>query len=1099
MKRIIIFLCVVFFLASCAEQTRFERLDATQTGIDFTNTITESDSFNILNNEYMYNGGGVGVGDFNNDGLQDLVFTGNQVSTRLYLNQGDLRFKDITANLQQLDAAKWHSGVTVADINADGRLDFYLTATTSDDPRERRNELWVHQGLNDDGEPHFLEMAGQYGIADEGYSVHAAFLDYDQDGDLDLYVLNNIVGKDVPTNYRAKMVDGSSPNNDSFYRNEGNGRFVNVTKEAGIVIEGFGLGLAVGDVNKDNYPDVYVSNDYISNDLLYINQQDGTFKNYSEDYLSYHSKFSMGNDMSDINNDGYPDVMTLDMLPEQYFRKKQTINGNSYYFYVNDWKFGYEHQYVRNMVHLHNGFRNDEMLPFSEIGQLMGVFETEWSWSPLFADYDNDGDRDLLITNGFPKDLTDKDFTNYKVKVHGHLAGDREVIKRIPVVKVSNYAYENLGDFRFEDRTEAWGMKIPSFSNGASFVDLDNDGDLDYIVNNIDDEAFVYKNTTIEKQKDNAHFLRVRLEGKAPNTLALGATVELWSGGQYQFYEHFLTRGYISSVEPVVHFGLNGHQTIDSLKVTWPHSRKVTLMQSVEPNQLITVSEQEASPALVTGVPDKNEPLLFEPRNELIDYQHTQEDYIDFFQSQRIIPHKFSQIGPCMAKGDIDGDGSEDLLIGASKELPARVFLRKGDHFENAAFPGLTDTRECTESDLIVMDIDGDGDNDVVALSGGYINQNPEDYRHYVFMNEGGIFNKIPLPLPAFPASIVRPFDFDHDGDMDLFVGARVKKEGFPYAGESFLLVNEGGVFTSDGATGFDLGMVTDAVWSDYNGDGWEDLLIAREWNSVAVLQNQEGQQFSPVETDLLNSKQGFWSAVVAGDFDGDGDDDYILGNLGENHRFHIGKEWPMRLYAIDLDDNGVIDPVITSYWKDETGVMQEYPVNYLDELGAQSPFFRKMFTSYTRFSYTEIDSIIDKSSVTEDQLFSVNTTASYILWNENGTFEWEKLPRRLQVAPIKEILVRDFNSDGRLDALTAGNDYTYDVSTGFYDANKGMLLIGKGDRTFQILSPAESGLLLQGQVESLLFFEGESSFLVAGMNRDSVRVYQHAARNLVN
>ncbi|MEL6654479.1 MAG: CRTAC1 family protein, partial [Bacteroidota bacterium] len=456
------------------------------------------------------------------------------------------------------------------------------------------------------------------------------------------------------------------------------------------------------DVNKDNYPDLYISNDYIANDLLYINQQDGTFRNQSEQYLSYHSKFSMGNDMADINHDGWPDVMTLDMFPKEYARKKQTINGFSYQFYVNDQKYDYQHQYVRNMVHVHNGTQQGQILPYSEVGQLMGVFETEWSWSPLFADYDNDGDRDLLITNGFPKDLTDKDFTNYKAQLGGYLATEKQLLGRIPIVKVSNFAYENLGDLEFADRTKDWGIEIPSFSNGASFVDLDLDGDLDYVVNNINDPVFVYRNQSKATEENPRHYLRIKLKGENPNPAALGAKVELWSEDLYLYDEHFLSRGYISSVEPILHFGLGKRAKVDSLRVIWPGGRKHTLLKDISPDQLLVVDikeavERAASPNAQSGTP------IFAARPAILDFEHQESDYIDFFQSQRIIQHKFSQIGPCLAQGDLNHDGQDDLLIGATDLSPTTAYLQQDGAFVPAEIPGLTDTKVCTESDLLLL------------------------------------------------------------------------------------------------------------------------------------------------------------------------------------------------------------------------------------------------------------------------------------------------------------------------------------------------------------------------------------------------------------
>jgi enediyne biosynthesis protein E4 len=1091
MKNFVVATCLILLIIGCSKPTRFERLPSAETGIDFINALEEKDSFNILHNEYMYNGGGVGVGDLNNDGLQDLVFTGNMVSSRIYLNEGHFKFRDITAAFDGINNGQWISGVTMIDINNDGWLDVYFTCTTDKNPEKRRNQLWLNNGINQKGELTFTETAKEFGIDDDGYSVHAAFLDYDLDGDLDLYVLNNIVNKAVPTNYRPKIADGSSVNNDRFYRNEGNGTFTDVTKEAGILYEGYGLGIAVGDVNKDGYPDLYISNDYISNDVLYINQKDGTFKNETKQYISYQSRFSMGNDMADVNNDGNLDIITVDMMPEEYSRKKQTINGNSYLVYINNEKYGYEPQFVRNMLHFHNGFLNGEMLPFSEVGQIMGVFETEWSWSPLFADYDNDGDKDLMMTNGFPKDLTDKDFTNYKAQVYGFVASDKHILGKIPIVKVSNYAFENNGEAGFRDRTEEWGMKIPSFSNGAAFADLDNDGDLDYVVNNIDEEAYVYRNNSIGKLKENRNYVKIKLVGKDQNLQAIGTKVELWTNGAYQYHEHFLTRGYISSVDPIVHFGLGENAGVDSVRIVWPDQR-VTVLKSVPINQLVEVKQSEENSFPFSGQ-KMYMPHMFESTSQVLQFAHEEDDFVDFFQNQRILQHKLSQIGPCMAKGDLDGDGIDDLIIGGSVKNPTSVFLYKNGRFIQTHLEGLTTSKSCEESDLFIVDIDNDGDNDVIAVAGGASVENIESYQHAVYVNDAGSFKKMILPVPSFSASVVRPADFDNDGDIDLFIGARVSKGNFPDAPASFVLVNENGTFVKKDNLIFPIGMITDAVWSDYNKDGFRDIILSREWRSIAILRNNGGKDFELVDDKTLEAIHGLWYTVAAADLDNDGDDDFVVGNLGDNHRFTINEKFPLRLYAVDIDNNGSIDPITTSYWKDGKGKMQEYPVNYLDELASQSPFFRKKFTSYTKFSYTTADSILGGTPITKDQILHVNSTSSYILWNRGSAgFEWEKLPATVQTSPVRKILLRDLNGDGNMDIVIAGNDYTYDVSTGYIDAGKGLVLLGKGNGEFEVLPPSRTGLLLKGQISSLQYFDGPAPMLVAGVNRDSVRVFHH-------
>jgi hypothetical protein len=1044
----------------------------------------------------MYNGGGIGVIDMNKDGLQDLIFVGNKVLTRAYLNLGNLKFKDITDNFKGLSNKYWLNGISVVDINADGWDDIYLTSNISMDSTYGENQLWVNQGPGTDGVPKFTEMAKEFGIDKVGYSIHTAFFDYDLDGDLDMYALNNIVNDKVPTNFRPKIVDGTAINNDKLFRNEGDGKFVDVTMDAGISYEGFGLGLALGDVNKDGYPDIYVSNDYISNDLFYVNQGNGTFKDMAPYYFPYQSRFSMGNDMADINNDGGLDIMTLDMLPEEYFRKKQTINGNSYQIYSVNKQLGYQNQHVRNMLFQHNGFLNGDLIPFSEVGQILGIYETEWSWSPLFADFDNDGDKDLMVTNGFPRDLTDKDFSMLKAKMYGYLAGDDDMLPKIPTVKVSNYAFEHTGDSRFENKTFQWGMSTPSFSNGAVFVDLDNDGDLDYVTNNINDKAFVYRNNTNDKEETRQNFLRLSLKGNGLNTHAIGAKVELWAGGQMQYQENFHVRGYMSSVDPVLHFGLGKITVVDSIRVIWPTGKISTLMTQVKVNQVLVVDEKEAKPFdfEVWRQRLNANGSLFRRVESGLDYTHYQEDYVDFFMNQKTILHKLSQVGPCMAKGDINGDGEEDIYIGGSTHDPATVFLKQGANFKKADIIGLSEKRSCQESDAAIADFDDDGDNDIVLISGGYYTENEKDYRHFLYLNNEGVFQKVELPIPAFAASVVRPLDYDKDGDIDIFIGARVTRGNYPMAPKSFLLLNNKGNFSPDRVTALELGMVTDAVWSDSDGDGWQDLLVAREWNSVVLLRNAPGKDLTDATPKELEAKHGFWSAIHAVDLDGDGDDDYILGNLGDNHRFRISEQYPMRMYSLDLDGDKSIDPFPTAYWKDKDGKMQEYPVHYLDELAAQSEFFRKKFKSYTEFSYKTVSEILDKRVLNDKNRLWINTTPSFVVWNEGKSFTLQQLPAVVQYSPIKKIFGDDLNKDGVMDIILTGNDYSYDVSTGNFDSNKGVILLGRKDRKFDYVPASVSGMLINGQVEALLLLKGNPSLLVAGINRGKVLTFEQVS-----
>ncbi len=1096
MRRFFLLALVLFsgLLISCSKPTKFRLISSRHSGIDFKNQLFESDSFNVITYEYIYNGGGVGIGDLNNDGLPDIVFGANMVSPRAYLNEGNFRFRDITSNFEGLTDNQWYGSVTMVDINCDRWLDVYITSTTNPDPAKCKNRLWVCQGTDENGDPYYVEMSEEYGIDEESQSTGAVFFDYDNDGDLDLYIMNNTINQRMNTTIAKRITTGQAENNDRLYRNNGDGTFTDITIPAGIVYEGFGLGVAMGDVNKDGYPDIYITNDFITNDLFYINQRDGTFRNDIRKYISYQSKSSMGNDMADVNNDGNPDMFTLDMLPENYFKRRQTINGFGYMYYLLDEEFNFEHQYLRNMMHLHNGFINGEMLPYSEVGQMMGIISTEWSWSPLLADYDNDGDRDLIVANGFPRDMTDKDWTAYLRKYYGYLTEALETVKMSPIIKVQNFAFENAGELRFIKRSKEWLPDIPSFSYGASFVDLDNDGDLDYVTNNTNDEAFIMRNYTVEKSRKKANYIRIKLIGKDINTMAIGTKVHIWSNGKFQFHEHFLTRGYASSIDPVVHFGLGEETIVDSIKIIWPTTGNVTVVKNIEANQIIEIDEKNSQPPVKNVETNPENNYLFERFDSVLDYTHEQLDFPDFFLNQNIIPHKFSQIGPRMAKGDIDGDGNEDLIIGSTNTLPTAVFLRRGEGFERTEIEGLTTKKEFSEADLAIVDIEGDGDNDVIALAGGYENQHEEDYKHYIYENQNGTFVRKDFPAPPFTASVLRPCDFDHDGDMDIFVGCWVKKGMFPYANHSWVIINNDGHFIADTTFRINLGMVVDAVWTDYDNDGWEDLIVAREWNSIAILKNMNGEKLIPPSIPEIAELHGLWYTVAAGDFDNDGDNDYILGNLGENHgRFNLSEKYPLTLYVLDIDLDGNIDPVSTAYWEDKDGKMTEYPINYMDELAGQSVYFERLFPSYKSFSYTTIDEMLDESIMSRLEFkLNVNTTSSYVMWNNDGEFSIEKLPLSLQVAPITESIVHDFNGDGYTDVLLGGNDHTYDVSTGYYDANKGMVLLSKGpEQSFEVLPPSKSGILLNGMVESLLYFEGDTPLVVGGINRSKAVVYK--------
>ncbi len=1094
----LLFLGVLLFaICSCKKETTlFELKSPESTGILFSNTIVESDSFNILTDEYIFNGGGLAIADFDNNGYPDVFFTGNQVENKLYLNQGIFKFKDISEKAGIKAQDRWCTGATVVDINQDGLVDIYVATAMMKGAGERNNLLFVNQGIDSDGNVTFKEMASQYGIADPGNGMGAAFIDYDLDGDLDLYVLNNEQSKVTPSNYREKIIDGSAINNDAFYRNNGDGTFTNVTIEAGITIEGFGLGLLVSDLNNDGWPDIHISNDYVTNDILYINNQDGTFSNKISESLRHQSQFSMGSDISDFNNDGLPDIFTLDMLGEGNYRKKTTIGNNSYQTYISNEQWDYEYQYVRNMLHMNNG----PGVPFSEIGMMAGVYQTDWSWAPLFGDVDNDGMRDLLVTNGFPRDITDKDFANYRADV-GSVATIRQLLDSIPIVKIPNYAFRNLGELSFEDQSAVWGLDKPSFSNGAALVDFDLDGDLDYVVNNINDPAFVFENK-LSEEKVKGDYLRIELKGKPANPLGLGAKILLkLSNGKQLYQEQQIVRGYMSSIDPVIHFGL-GSEEVEEVFIIWPDGKEETI-NDLAANQVLTLTYSNAKSGSNTRaiLNFPKEDALFEDvtiSSGLI-YSHQEDDKIDFY-TQRTIPHKLSQYGPSLAVGDINGDGLEDLLVGSSSGYFPKAFFQNQDETFSEVNILSGENPVFEEMGMLLFDIDNDKDLDLYLVSGSneFLPESAE-YTDRIYLNDGKGNFTLDKNFSGIKASgsTVRGADFDGDGFTDLFVGGRTPMAKYPMPERSFLLKNQNGILqdvTDAVAPGLSqIGMVTDAVWSDVDLDGQVDLVVVGELMAVTIFKN-DGGVFTKLEATGLENALGWWNSISPGDFDQDGDVDFVVGNLGANNPHKPSADRPVKIYAKDFDNNGSMDPVTFAYYKGKDGVYKSYPSHFWGDLYGQSTLFRRKFERYKTYALSTEQDLLTQEEKKDALILTGNYDQSAYIENlGGGKFAIKALPRIAQIGPVNGIVASDFDQDGYLDVALIGNDYGNEIFIGKLDAHIGLVLKGNGNGEFEPLNVSESGFLVPGDGKALVRIasaEG-SPLLVASQNRSNLKAFQ--------
>ncbi len=1113
-------------LAGCHEHpTLFHQLSSARTGIHFNNRVVENDSVNPIDLEFLYNGGGIGVGDFNRDGLPDLYFTGSLVSNKLYLNRGGLRFEDVTERAGVTGNGEWCNGVSVVDINNDGWPDIYVCASILKDPKRRTNLLYINQGLDKDGIPVFKEMAAEYGLADTSYSVQAAFFDYDNDGDLDMFlVTTKLAERDVA----QFSFSGSRPTRDrtnvcKLYRNDWNDSlkhpvFTDVSAQAGINQPGYGLGVSIVDINRDGWKDIYVSNDFLSSDVLYINNRDGTFTNKIGQYFKHTSQNAMGNDIADINNDGLADVLTVDMNPADNFRKKKNMGGNNYGIYQNMVNGNYMLQYVRNTLQLNQGPRvngSDSVGDpvFGDISFYTGTAETDWSWNPSIADIDNDGYRDILITNGYPRDVTDHDFVAYR-RSSAATVPRKDLIAQIPQIKIPNYAFRNKGDLQFENKTLEWGLGAPSFSNGAVCVDLDNDGDLDYVVNNINDEAFIYENTTNKTANDNpaAGWLNIRFAGGPKNVDGIGAWAEIYyDHGRRQVDENSPYRGYLSTVEATAHFGLGHTKVVDSVVVEWPNGKKQVLLQ-VRANQTLLVDIRNAKLPYSFDKPAKATHTLFTDVTASVgvSYQHHERDYIDF-NYEKLLPHKLSQYGPSLAAGDLDGNGLDDIFIGTSAGTYLQQYLlqQPDGRFVSRQLPPLTGKDPGYSENLgtLIFDADGDGHPDIYCAGGS--NEFPagsKNYQDRLWMNDGkGGFvldTTGAIPLNYTSKSCVKAADFDHDGDLDLFIGGRVLPGSYPLPVSSFIYRNDSRPgkpkftdVTDSVAPGLrDIGMVCDAIWTDFDNDGWVDLIVVGEWMPVTFFKNDHGKLVNVTARSGVASEIGWWNSITAGDFDNDGDIDYIVGNLGENSFYRAGKTTPVSIYAKDLDGNQSLDALLTLFLPDRDGVLKEFPAASRDEMVRQLPGLKKKFPTYKDYAEATFADLFPPQLLADAYTRHANHFQSAYLENlGQGRFSMHALPVMAQLAPLYGMVVNDFDHDGNLDVALSGNDYGNEVTDGRYDAFNGLVLLGDGKGNFVPRTILQSGLYIPGDGKALIELQGPGNelLLAASQNNGPLKLFR--------
>jgi len=1067
-------------------------MSAEQTGIDFVNRSLEKKEFNIFNYRNFYNGGGVAIGDINHDGLSDVFVTSNFEDNKLYLNKGDFKFQDITQASGIVGKKFWSTGVTFADVNGDGNMDIYVCNSGSRD--ERGNQLYLNEGTKN-GIPHFKEVAKEAGLLDGGFSTHAAFFDYDRDGDLDMYLLNNSFTPIDKLGYMNLRETRDALGGDKLFRNDSPSKsvlkFTDVSEQAGIYgsLIGFGLGITIGDVNNDNWPDIYISNDFYERDYLYINQHNGTFKEDLENQMPHISLSSMGADIADINDDGNLDIFVTDMLPGDDYRLKTTSIFEGHNLVKLKEERGFWHQYMRNNLHLNNG---DDT--FSEIGQFSGVHATDWSWGALIFDMDNDGSKDIFVANGIAKDLTDQDFvdfladrSNMQQMLNGKKFDYKEFVDKISSVPIPNYAFKNQGNLKFKNVVEDWGLKGPGFSNGSAYGDLDNDGDLDLIVNNVNAPLSVYKNKATEKL--GSHHLTVKLKGDGNNLNGIGAKVTIYQGGNLKFLQQMPNRGFQSSCDLKMVFGLGNTSTIDSLQVIWPNDLMQVIRQP-KVNSVLTLDIKNAKQKWVQKS-SKSTPI-FENNTSSLAYKHIESPFTDF-DRDILIKQKLSTQGPALAAGDVNGDGLTDLYIGGAAGQDKKLYIQsRSGAYVDAPQADFALDKTTENTDAIFFDADGDKDLDLYVVTGSNeFLENAPELHDLLYLNDGkGKFSRsLTLPMIYENGSSVTAGDFDQDGDLDLFVGSRMISGKYGMSPASSLLINDGkGNFKNLPKRYIpevhSLGMVTDVQFADVTKDGYLDLVVAQDWGPLVVLENKRGRSF---DVKPIAGSEGLWKSIEMADVDGDGDLDIIAGNQGENCKLPVSVEHPAQLLAKDLDKNGIVEQIISCYTEDGN----TYPMVLKGELQRAVPTIKKKFIKYKDYAKKTVEELFSQEQLEGAEVKSIVTLKTAVYLN-NGqlNFQAMELPEAAQFSPVNAIVCKDFDGDQKLDILLAGNFYDSLPEWGRFDASYGSFLKGIGKGKFVSVKNKQVGLRINGQVRAMkLANTARGSEVVVVKNNDNAQV----------